>query len=187
LSIDQIASRTAGAIASGSPDVLTTQSRSTPDACSNCDNGKYIAGRGGVWTSYWRTPPTTPAIVSQGVDASGRPCLIRASTGSSPGQLGKQDALRQELAKDASGPGAQGTANRNLAVTGRGPRKYQVRNIGAGDQQHKRDGGKDEQQHRARAARQLLSQRNQVHRLTRVGLRILCCDSLCYGFISERA
>ena len=82
-------------------------------------------------------------------------------------------ALRQQLPDQAAARRADGGAHDHLAVARRGARELQVRHVGAGDEQHQRDGAEQRVERRARAADELLLQRHDVGQLAGVGGGIL--------------
>ena len=73
-----------------------------------------------------------------------------------PGQAtegGDQQGLGHELAREASAARAERRAHRELLASPRGPRQQQVRDVGAGDEQHARGYAQQQQERGARACR----------------------------------
>ena len=86
---------------------------------------------------------------------------------------GQHGGLGDQLNDDASARGTDGGAHRELAPPGCAPHEEEVRDVGAGDQQHERDGGEEHAQHRRRATADLFVQRLHQHpgvRAVRLGV-----------------
>ena len=69
----------------------------------------------------------------------------------------EQRALGQQLPNEPAASGAERRAHGQLAVAAQQPRERQVRDVGAGDQQHEPGRAEQDQQHRPRVARQLVA------------------------------
>ena len=67
-------------------------------------------------------------------------------------------ALGQQLPNDAAAAGADRRADRDLALAARGAHEQQVRDVGAGDQQHKADRAQQDEQRRPDVADDLVLQ-----------------------------
>ncbi len=70
----------------------------------------------------------------------------------------KDEPLGHELTDDARGGGAERAAERELALTGAGPRQHQVRDVRARDQQNHRDSTAQHEDHAATLADDLLDE-----------------------------
>ncbi len=94
------------------------------------------------------------ADLHEGVDAPDRDQQAERAAGRR-----EQHALGQELPHQARAAGAQRAANGNLPLPDRRAREQQVRDVGAGDQQHEADRGEQRQQRRTHVADQIVVQR----------------------------
>ena len=90
-------------------------------------------------------------------DAQARKCCCQAHDACCHAE---HDAFRYQLLDEPARRRADGAANGDLALAGRGPRQHQVGHIGAGDEQNQTDGAEEQQKTRPDVAR---------HRLARSG------------------
>ena len=85
-------------------------------------------------------------------------------------QDGEEDALGQELAEEAAPRRAQRETDRDLLLPVGGPRQQQVRDVGAGDEQHEGDRAQEQHQGRAQVADDRVEERLQGHALPGVAV-----------------
>ena len=78
---------------------------------------------------------------------------------SAPPITARENAFRHQLTNDPASVGAHRGANRHLASAHGRTDEQQVRNVGAGDEQHARDGGEQHFQQRLRISHEDLLNR----------------------------
>ena len=86
-----------------------------------------------------------------------------------PARAGEQERLGEELPHQPGGAGADGGADRHLAAPADGAGEQEVRDVGAGDEQHEADGADEDPQRTADLADDLLAQRHDAERQLPVG------------------
>ena len=157
---------------------LRRRSRNTCQQAGNPNNTPATVDDGDDKQPNWRLPRR----VLEGEETAG-PCSERDTAGSA--DRGEQEALAQHLTDQVTRFGAERFANRHFVATLHHARQKEMREIGAGHQEHQSDGGPGEQQRRANVASDFLRQRNHVCAdscvCIGIGLREAVSDGLDFG------
>ena len=95
-----------------------------------------------------------------------------------PADERQHDPLGQELPQQPPASGAERRADRELALPRLGARQHQVRQVGAGDEQHEPDRALQHPERRAEAADEVVLQPVETQPMLLLVRRVMPCDPL---------
>ncbi len=144
------------------------------------DDAEHQRREDGARKAKSTTVPLTATASRRGMSAgcahtSTRTAAYASSTPTAPPTDAQHDGLCHELPHQPSAAGAKRRPHRQFATARRAAREQQAGDVGAGDQQHQRDGAEQHEQRRACFADQQLEQRRRAEgeALVGVGKRLL--------------